>query len=111
MVMCLVRLQTFTVQQGNSDELLHNYHNSLFWLAFHYSVFEIADMFTLVRLMELFYSEASIGLRSLSTSFSWLPFSLGYFLSSVMVEIINSVTSKLAKRNEDGDISKNHCFS
>ncbi|XP_077251105.1 protein NRT1/ PTR FAMILY 4.5-like [Tasmannia lanceolata] len=73
---------------------------SLFWLSFQYGIFGIADMFTLVGLMEFFYSEAPAGMKSLSTSFSWLSLSFGCYLSSIFVELINSVTSKLTKSKQ-----------
>ncbi|KAH0719256.1 hypothetical protein KY285_015287 [Solanum tuberosum] len=90
----------------------HNHRISLFWLSFHYAIFGIADMFTLVGLMEFFYSEAPAGMRSLSTSFSFLSLSIGYYLSSAFVELINSITSKLTS-NKQGwlqgrDMNKNH---
>ncbi|XP_038975187.1 protein NRT1/ PTR FAMILY 4.5-like [Phoenix dactylifera] len=69
---------------------------SLFWLSFQYGIFGIADMFTLVGLMEFFYSEAPAGMRSLSTSFSWLSLSLGYFVSTAFVRAINGITKRLA---------------
>ncbi|KAF1001610.1 hypothetical protein AG4045_014386 [Apium graveolens] len=62
--------------------------------------------------MEFFYSEAPKGMKSLSTSFSWLSLSIGYYLSTVFVEIINSVTGKYtsSKRGwlEGLDMNKNH---
>ncbi|OVA10918.1 Proton-dependent oligopeptide transporter family [Macleaya cordata] len=73
---------------------------SLFWLSYQYGIFGIADMFTLVGLLEFFYKEAPLRMKSLSTSFTWLSLSLGYFLSSVLVEIINSITKHLTKRKE-----------
>ncbi|KAE8675472.1 hypothetical protein F3Y22_tig00111671pilonHSYRG00279 [Hibiscus syriacus] len=69
---------------------------SLFWLSFQYGIFGIADMFTLVGLLEFFYKEAPIGMRSLSTSFTWLSLSFGYFLSTVFVDIINSITKRIS---------------
>lgn len=68
---------------------------SLFWLSFQYGIFGIADMFTFVGLLEFFYREAPVGMRSLSTSFTYISLSFGYFLSSVFVDIINSVTEKV----------------
>ncbi|KAL0364904.1 UNVERIFIED_CONTAM: protein NRT1/ PTR FAMILY 4.6 [Sesamum angustifolium] len=68
---------------------------SLFWLSFQYGVFGIADMFTLVGLLEFFYKEAPVGMKSLSTSFTWISLSFGYFLSSVLVDAINSVTKSI----------------
>ncbi|KAG2674638.1 hypothetical protein I3760_13G146400 [Carya illinoinensis] len=68
---------------------------SLFWLSFQYGIFGIADMFTIVGLMEFFYKEAPSGMRSLSTSFTYLSLSFGYFLSSIFVDLINSITKKI----------------
>ncbi|XP_052192116.1 protein NRT1/ PTR FAMILY 4.5-like [Diospyros lotus] len=69
---------------------------SLFWLSFQYGIFGIADMFTLVGLLEFFYKEAPVCMKSLSTSFTWISLSIGYFLSTVFVNIINSVTKRVA---------------
>ncbi|KAL4335149.1 hypothetical protein GQ457_07G036280 [Hibiscus cannabinus] len=69
---------------------------SLFWLSFQYGIFGLADMFTIVGLMEFFYKEAPSRMKSLSTSFAWLSLSFGYFLSSAFVDIINAVTKKIA---------------
>ncbi|KAL2491041.1 Protein NRT1/PTR FAMILY 4.3 [Abeliophyllum distichum] len=68
---------------------------SLFWLSFQYGIFGIADMFTLVGLLEFFYKEAPSGMRSLSTSFTWISLSFGYFLSSIFVDIINVMTKRI----------------
>ncbi|XP_062144147.1 protein NRT1/ PTR FAMILY 4.5-like isoform X2 [Alnus glutinosa] len=90
----------------------HNHRISLFWLSFHYAIFGIADMFTLVGLLEFFYKEAPAGMRSLSTSFSWLSLSIGYYLSTAFVELINLVTGKLSKSKtgwlEGRDMNKSH---
>ncbi|KAK4476773.1 hypothetical protein RD792_015933 [Penstemon davidsonii] len=69
---------------------------SLFWLSFQYGIFGIADMFTFVGLLEFFYKEAPAGMKSLSTSFTWISLSFGYFLSSVFVDAINGVTKSIA---------------
>ncbi|XP_027368726.1 protein NRT1/ PTR FAMILY 4.5-like [Abrus precatorius] len=90
----------------------HHHQISLFWLSFHYAIFGVADMFTLVGLLEFFYKEAPEDMRSLSTSFSFLSLSIGYYLSSAFVELINLVTSKLAKSKkgwlEGRDLNQNH---
>ncbi|XP_059632317.1 protein NRT1/ PTR FAMILY 4.5-like [Cornus florida] len=101
------------VEVKRRNELVHNNHRiSLFWLAIQYAIFGMADMFTLVGLWDFFYSEAPPGMRSLSTSFSFVSVSIGYYLSTVFVELINSVTAKvtLSKRGWLGghDINKNH---
>lgn len=68
---------------------------SLFWLSFQYAIFGIADMFTQVGLLEFFYREAPKTMKSLSTSFTWLSMSFGYFSSTVFVNVINSVTKRI----------------
>lgn len=73
---------------------------SVFWLAFQYGVFGIADMFAMVGLMEFFYKEAPNGMRSLSTSFALLSLSFGYFLSSAFVSIVNAITSKITSNKQ-----------
>jgi len=93
----------------------HNHRISLFWLSLHYAIFGIADMFTFVGLLEFFYKEAPAGMRSLSTSFSWLSLSIGYYLSTAFVELINLVTGKLSKSKtgwlEGRDMNKSHLES
>ncbi|XP_051144288.1 protein NRT1/ PTR FAMILY 4.5-like [Andrographis paniculata] len=68
---------------------------SVLWLGLQYGVFGTADMFSLVGLLEFFYREAPAGMESLATSFAWMSLSLGYFLSSVFVEVINVVTKRV----------------
>ncbi|CAK7340408.1 unnamed protein product [Dovyalis caffra] len=68
---------------------------SLFWLSFQYGIFGIADMFTLVGLLEFFYKEAPLSMKSLSTSFTYLSLSFGYFLSTVFVSLINVITKRV----------------
>ncbi|XP_062085739.1 protein NRT1/ PTR FAMILY 4.5-like [Humulus lupulus] len=68
---------------------------SIFWLSFQYGIFGIADMFTLVGLLEFFYKEAPASMKSLSTSFTWLTLSFGYFLSTIFVNVINAVTKRV----------------
>jgi solute carrier family 15 (peptide/histidine transporter), member 3/4 len=67
---------------------------SFFWIALQYLFLGSADLFTLAGLLEFFFSEAPSKMRSLATSLSWASLALGYYLSSVLVEIVNSVTGK-----------------
>ncbi|XP_065881805.1 protein NRT1/ PTR FAMILY 4.5-like [Euphorbia lathyris] len=77
---------------------------SVFWLGFQYAIFGAADMFTLVGLLEFFYSESSAGMKSLSTAISWSSLAFGYFLSTVTVEIVNKLSGGwLANNNLNRD--------
>ncbi|KAI5563987.1 hypothetical protein POPTR_014G036200v4 [Populus trichocarpa] len=65
---------------------------SFLWLGFQFAIFGAADMFTLVGLLEFFYAESSAGMKSLGTAISWCSVAFGYFLSSLVVQVVNKVT-------------------
>ncbi|XP_051139802.1 protein NRT1/ PTR FAMILY 4.5-like isoform X2 [Andrographis paniculata] len=65
---------------------------SVFWLGIQYGIFGIADMFTLVGLLEFFYAESSSGMKSLGTAISWCSLAFGYYTSSVVVNVVNKAS-------------------
>ncbi|CAM0910204.1 unnamed protein product [Alopecurus aequalis] len=67
---------------------------TFFWIAFQYLFLGSADLFTLAGLLEFFFSEAPPRMRSLATSLSWASLALGYYLSSVLVTIVNSASGR-----------------
>ncbi|KAK8472567.1 hypothetical protein PHAVU_002G242900 [Phaseolus vulgaris] len=84
---------------------------SIFWLSFQYFLFAIADMFTYVGLLEFFYSEAPKSLKSTSTCFLWCAMAIGYFLSSILVKIVNSATKNITASGgwlAGNNINRNH---
>ncbi|KAF9681434.1 hypothetical protein SADUNF_Sadunf05G0001100 [Salix dunnii] len=83
------------VEVKRRDQALKGHLISLFWISFQYGIFGIADMFTLVGLLDFFYKEAPSRMKSLSTSFTWLSLSFGYFLSTIFVNLINAVTKRI----------------
>lgn len=77
---------------------------SVFWLGIQYAIFGMADMFTLVGLLDFFYTESSSGMKSLSTAISWCSLAFGYFTSSVVVEVVNKASGGwLADNNLNKD--------
>ncbi|XP_052181882.1 protein NRT1/ PTR FAMILY 4.5-like [Diospyros lotus] len=84
---------------------------SVFWLSIQYFIFGIADLFTYVGLLEFFYSQAPKGLKAISSCFLWSSMAVGYFLSTIMVKIVNSAT-KGRTRSEGwlagNNINRNH---
>ncbi|XP_017629980.1 protein NRT1/ PTR FAMILY 4.5-like [Gossypium arboreum] len=84
---------------------------SVFWLSFQYFIFGIADMFTYVGLLEFFYSEAPQGLKTVSTCFLWTSMALGYYLSTILVQIVNRATKHITNSGgwlAGNNINKNH---
>ncbi|CAK9137072.1 unnamed protein product [Ilex paraguariensis] len=71
---------------------------TFFWIAFQYLFLGSADLFTLAGLLEFFFTEAPISMRSLATALSWASLAIGYYLSSVIVSIVNSVTGNSKHR-------------
>ncbi|KAF5179464.1 NRT1/ PTR FAMILY 4.4 [Thalictrum thalictroides] len=91
----------------------HGKRLNLLLLSFQYAIFGIADMFTLTGLIDFFYCKAPAGMRSMSTSFAYLSLSLGWFLSTALVNATNSVTSKIDDSKIGwlegrDDMNKNH---
>ncbi|XP_011086399.2 protein NRT1/ PTR FAMILY 4.6 isoform X2 [Sesamum indicum] len=62
------------------------------WIAFQYLFLGSADLFTLAGLLEFFFTEAPFSMRSLATSLSFASLAMGYYLSTVIVSIVNGVT-------------------
>ncbi|GAB2223791.1 hypothetical protein Droror1_Dr00004531 [Drosera rotundifolia] len=62
------------------------------WIALQYLFLGSADLFSLAGLMEFFFTEAPKSMRSLATSLSWASLAIGYYLSSVLVSLVNKVT-------------------
>ncbi|XP_059643629.1 protein NRT1/ PTR FAMILY 4.6 [Cornus florida] len=62
------------------------------WVALQYLFLGSADLFSLAGMMEFFFTEAPISMRSLATALSWASLAMGYYLSSVLVSIVNRVT-------------------
>ncbi|KAJ4821798.1 hypothetical protein Tsubulata_038724 [Turnera subulata] len=75
---------------------------SVFWLSFQYILLGVSDMLTLEGMMEFFYSEAPNSMRSISTALSWCSTAMGFFLSSVLVSIINSISAAVGDAWIDG---------
>lgn len=65
---------------------------SFFWVAPQYLFLGSADLFTLAGLLEFFFTEAPERMRTLATSLSYASLAMGYYLSSVLVWIVNRVT-------------------
>lgn len=80
---------------------------SVFWLGWQYLLVGVSDMFTLAGMLEFFYCEAPDTMRSMCTSLSWCSTSMGYFLSSVLVSIVNSASGRYGSKEWLGGKSLN----
>ncbi|XP_068327129.1 protein NRT1/ PTR FAMILY 4.6-like [Pyrus communis] len=71
---------------------------TFFWIALQYLFLGSADLFTLAGLLEFFFTEAPQSMRSLATSLTWASLAMGYYLSSVIVSVVNDVSGKYSER-------------
>ncbi|XP_048134437.1 protein NRT1/ PTR FAMILY 4.6 isoform X3 [Rhodamnia argentea] len=71
---------------------------TFFWIALQYLFLGSADLFTLAGLLEFFFSEAPASMRSLATALSWASLAMGYYLSTVIVSVVNGVTGSSGHR-------------
>lgn len=83
----------------NMVDSLESLPMSVFWLGLQYCIFGMADMFTLVGLLDFFYAESSMGMKSLSTAISWCSMAFGYYTSSVVVNVVNKVSGGWLESN------------
>ncbi|XP_074574651.1 protein NRT1/ PTR FAMILY 4.3-like [Curcuma longa] len=82
-----------------SNELL-----SIFWIAPQFLIFGVSEMFTAVGLIEHFYKQSLAGMQSFLTAMTYCSYSFGFFLSSLLVSLVNKIT---ATSSTDGWLSDN----
>jgi len=64
------------------------------WIAIQYALLGSADLFTLAGMLEFFFTEAPSSMRSLATSLTWASLAVGYYLSSVIVAVVNGASRR-----------------
>lgn len=72
-----------------SNEIL-----SIFWITPQFLIFGISEMFTAVGLIEFFYKQSLKGsMQSFLTAITYCSYSFGFYLSSLLVSLVNKITS------------------
>ncbi|XP_058201923.1 protein NRT1/ PTR FAMILY 4.4-like isoform X1 [Rhododendron vialii] len=66
---------------------------SIFWIAPQFLIFGLSEMFTAVGLIEFFYKQSLEGMQSFLTAMTYCSYSFGFYLSSVLVSLVNNITS------------------
>ncbi|XP_047975982.1 protein NRT1/ PTR FAMILY 4.4 isoform X1 [Salvia hispanica] len=70
---------------------------SIFWIAPQFLIFGLSEMFTAVGLIEFFYMQSIQGMQSFLTAMTYCSYSFGFYLSSLLVSLVNRVTSTGSK--------------
>ncbi|CAK9146400.1 unnamed protein product [Ilex paraguariensis] len=66
---------------------------SIFWITPQFLIFGLSEMFTAVGLIEFFYKQSLKGMQSFLTAITYCSYSFGFYLSSVLVSLVNKITS------------------
>ncbi|ESQ37072.1 hypothetical protein EUTSA_v10003068mg [Eutrema salsugineum] len=88
------------VEVKRKHEAVHNnLRISVFWLEIQYVLLSFSDLLTLGGMLEFFYRESPASMRSISTALGWCSTALGFFLSTVLVDVIKSGTGWLSGKD------------
>ncbi|KAL1196162.1 Protein NRT1/ PTR FAMILY 4.3 [Cardamine amara subsp. amara] len=68
---------------------------SIFWITPQFLIFGVSEMFTAVGLIEFFYKQSAKGMESFLMALTYCSYSFGFYLSSVLVSVVNKITSTL----------------
>ncbi|KAJ8629498.1 hypothetical protein MRB53_022821 [Persea americana] len=81
---------------------------SIFWVAPQFVIFGLSEMFTAVGLIEFFYKQSLAGMQSFLTAMTYCSYSFGFFLSSILVSLVNKITSNSSGGGwlSDNDLNK-----
>ncbi|KAH9781929.1 protein NRT1/ PTR FAMILY 4.4 [Citrus sinensis] len=89
----------------NSNQIL-----SIFWIAPQFLIFGLSEMFTAVGLIEFFYKQSLEGMQSFLTAMTYCSYSFGFYLSSLLVSLVNKITSRTSSSAHgwlsDNDLNK-----
>ncbi|KAF8412020.1 hypothetical protein HHK36_004579 [Tetracentron sinense] len=81
---------------------------SIFWIAPQFLIFGLSEMFTAVGLIEFFYKQSLAGMQSFLTAMTYCSYSFGFYLSSLLVSLVNKITSNSSSGGwlSDNDLNK-----
>ncbi|XP_043719222.1 protein NRT1/ PTR FAMILY 4.2-like [Telopea speciosissima] len=99
LVLASLAMAVAAIIEAKRRAAIVNDHNTLkvYWLGFQFLFLSVSDFLTLGGMLEFFYSEAPDSMRSMCTALAWCSTSMGYFLSSALVSLTNSLTKSLGK--------------
>lgn len=86
----------------NSNQTL-----SIFWITPQFLIFGLSEMLTAVGLIEFFYKQSLKGMQAFLTAITYCSYSFGFYLSTLLVDLVNKVTSSRSSSNGGGWLSDN----
>lgn len=86
----------------NSNQTL-----SIFWITPQFLIFGLSEMLTAVGLIEFFYKQSLKGMQAFLTAITYCSYSFGFYLSSLLVDLVNKITTSRSSSNGGGWLSDN----
>ncbi|KAI9107362.1 hypothetical protein K1719_021750 [Acacia pycnantha] len=83
-------------KKRRDSALTQNKTLSIFWITPQFLIFGISEMFTAVGLIEFFYKQSinkGMQMQAFLTAITYCSYSFGFYLSSVLVSLVNKVTA------------------
>lgn len=95
-------------RKRRTSALDHQETLSIFWIAPQFLIFGLSEMFTAVGLIEFFYKQSLEGMQSFLTAMTYCSYSFGFYLSSLLVSLVNKITSSSSSGGwlSDNDLNK-----
>ncbi|PQQ20570.1 protein NRT1/ PTR FAMILY 4.3-like [Prunus yedoensis var. nudiflora] len=87
----------------NSNKIL-----SIFWITPQFLIFGLSEMFTAVGLIEFFYKQSLKGMQAFLTAVTYCSYSFGFYLSSLLVSLVNKITSSSGSSGGGGWLGDNN---
>jgi dipeptide/tripeptide permease len=83
------------VERRRRDAAADGRQMSVLWIVPQFLVFGVSEMFTAVGLIEFFYKQACAGgMQAFLTALTYCSYAFGFYLSSVLVSLVNRVTAR-----------------
>lgn len=82
------------MEEKRRDAAVHsNKIISIFWITPQFLIFGLSEMFTAVGLVEFFYKQSLKGMQAFLTALTYCSYSFGFYLSSLLVSLVNKITT------------------
>ena len=83
------------IERRRRDAAAEGRQMSVLWIVPQFLVFGVSEMFTAVGLIEFFYKQACAGgMQAFLTALTYCSYAFGFYLSSVLVSLVNRVTAR-----------------
>ncbi|KAJ3703010.1 hypothetical protein LUZ61_006715 [Rhynchospora tenuis] len=102
-------VETKRLQIARDEDLIHQnvpVPMSIFWQIPQHVIIGIGEVFTQIGMLDFFYDQAPDSMRSLSMALALLTISLGSYVTSFILTIVNQITGWIPENLNDGHLDR-----